>query len=142
MAVEFVEVGPGDPRLDDVYPVLHELRTQLTPEAFRATYRDGYPLGYRVVALFDEGECRAVAGYHLTHGFLHGRFMYVDDLVTAARWRSRNYGRRLNEHLLETARAAGCSKVQLDSGTERTEAHRFYLRERYSITSFHFSRDL
>ncbi|MDP9066846.1 MAG: GNAT family N-acetyltransferase [Actinomycetota bacterium] len=64
------------------------------------------------------------------------------DLVTAERWRSKAYGRALNDHLLEAARAAGCSKVQLDSGTQRTDAHRFYFRERYSITSFHFSRDV
>ncbi|MDP9066847.1 MAG: hypothetical protein M3N53_00675 [Actinomycetota bacterium] len=77
MPIEFIEVGPDDERLDDVYPVMRELRTELSLEGFRATYREGYPTGYRVVGLFDEGECRAAAGYHLTHGFLHGRFMYI-----------------------------------------------------------------
>jgi len=118
--------------------VLHELRTELTEEAFLELYSQAYAEGYRVVGLFDEGECRAVAGYHLTHGFLHGRFMYVDDLVTADRWRSNGYGRALNDYLVATARAAGCSNVQLDSGTQRTDAHRFYFREDYVITSFHF----
>ncbi len=142
MTIEFVEAGPDDQRLDEIHPVMRELRTELSLQGFRDIYREGHPLGYRVVGLFDQGECRAAAGYHLTHGFLHGRFMYIDDLVTAARWRSKNYGRALNDHLAETARAAGCSKVQLDSGTQRCDAHRFYFRERYSITSFHFSRDL
>ena len=118
--------------------MLHELRTELTEEAFLELYSQAYAEGYRVVGLFDEGECRAVAGYHLTHGFLHGRFMYVDDLVTADRWRSNGYGRALNDYLVATARAAGCSNVQLDSGTQRTDAHRFYFREDYVITSFHF----
>lgn len=140
--MEFHELAPGDERLREVYPVLHELRTELTEEAFLELYREAHPQGYRVVTLFDEGECRAVAGYHLTHGFLHGRFMYIDDLVTAARWRSRGYGSALNAHLWDKARDAGCSNVQLDSGTQRSEAHRFYFRDGYAITSFHFRHDL
>lgn len=138
--MDFVELTPSHERLAAVYPVMNELRTELSEQAFRDLYAEGYEQGYRVVALFDQGECRAAAGYHLTHGFLHGRFMYVDDLVTAAAYRSKGYGRALNEHLVEVARAAGCNNVQLDSGTQRTDAHRFYLRERYDITSFHFSR--
>lgn len=138
--MDFVEVAPGDARLADVYPVVHELRTELSEQAFRDLYAEAYEDGYRVVGLFDEGECRAAAGYHLTHGFLHGRFMYVDDLVTSDAHRSKRYGRALNEHLFEIARNSGCSSVQLDSGTQRNDAHRFYLRERYDITSFHFSR--
>lgn len=133
-------MSPGDDRLADVYPVIHELRTELSERDFRELYAEAHPQGYRVVGLFDEGECRAAAGYHLTHGFLHGRFMYVDDLVTAERYRSRSYGRALNEHLFEVARRHGCTNVQLDSGTQRTDAHRFYFREGYVITSFHFSR--
>jgi GNAT superfamily N-acetyltransferase len=136
--VEFVELDPHHPRLDDAYRVIRELRTELTEEDFRRFFAEWHPEGYRLVALFDDGECRAAAGFHLTHGFLHGRFMYVDDLVTSDRNRSKGYGRMLNQHLHEVARANGCATVQLDSGTQRKEAHRFYLRERYDITSFHF----
>jgi predicted GNAT superfamily acetyltransferase len=140
--MEFHHLTPDDARIRDAYPVLHELRTELTEEAFVELYSQAYAEGYRVVGLFDEGECRAVAGYHLTHGFLHGRFMYIDDLVTADRWRSNGYGRALNDYLVTTAKAAGCSNVQLDSGTQRTDAHRFYFREDYVITSFHFLHKL
>ena len=140
--MEIIDVLPDDPRLADVYPVMHQLRTEMKLEDFRDTYKAGFDSGYRVVGLFDEGECRAAAGFHISYGFLHGRFMYIDDLVTAERWRSKGYGRALNDHLLDRARAEGCGSVQLDSGTHRTEAHRFYLRERYDITSFHFLHKL
>jgi hypothetical protein len=43
---------------------------------------------------------------------------------------------------VELARNRGCSSIQLDSGTHRVKAHRFYFRERYTITSFHFARPL
>lgn len=136
--MEIVEVAPEDPRLDDVYPVMHELRTEMSPDDFRATYAAGFDGGYRVVGLFDEGTCRAAAGYHITYGFLHGRFMYIDDLVTGAAYRSRGYGKALNDYLAGVAAEQGCRSVQLDSGTHRTDAHRFYFREGYIITSFHF----
>lgn len=142
MSIEFAELAPGDERLADVYPVMHELRTELSRDEFDARYAAGYPDGYRVTALYDNGECRAAAGYRILTNFVRGRVLYIDDLVTAGRWRSRGYGKALNDYLTDLARDAGCDYVTLDSGTARTEAHRFYFREGYRITSFHFRRAL
>ena len=98
------------------------------------------PEGYRVAAVFDGDECRAVAGYRLMHNLVSGYHIYVDDLVTGERWRSHGYGRELNDYLVDVASREGCASVQLDSATYRRDAHRFYFRERYSIWSFHFVR--
>jgi hypothetical protein len=40
------------------------------------------------------------------------------------------------------ARATGCAKLELDSGVQRFDAHRFYLRKRMIISSHHFSLEL
>jgi GNAT superfamily N-acetyltransferase len=136
--VEIVELPPGDERLAAVYPVMRELRTELSEEQFEQRYAAGHPDGYRIAALFDGGECRAAAGYRLLTNFVSGRHMYIDDLVTGETWRSHGYGRRLNEYLTELARTEGCTSVQLDSNVRRSNAHRFYFRERYWITAFHF----
>lgn len=138
--IEALELGPGDPRLNEVYPVLRELRTELTEEEFRSRYERGHPDGYRLVALYDEGECRAVAGYRILFNFVHGKVLYVDDLVTSAAWRSKGYGKALNDYLTDVARQASCGYVTLDSHVDRVGAHRFYFREGYAITSFHFGR--
>jgi ribosomal protein S18 acetylase RimI-like enzyme len=138
--VEIVEVPPGDERLPAVFAVMRELRDQLSEDQLNQRYAAGYSDGYRVAGLFDEGECRAAAGYRVVTNFVSGRHLYVDDLVTGARWRSHGYGRRLNDYLVETAAREGCESVQLDSATHRQAAHRFYFRERYLITSFHFGR--
>ena len=121
---------------------MHELRTELDRDAFDEIYERGHATGYRVVGLFDEGECRAAAGYHLTEGFhvRGGSFIYVDDLVTAAAHRSAGYGKAMLDYLNDVARRAGCEVVKLDSGTWRHDAHRFYFREGFVITSFHFDR--
>jgi GNAT superfamily N-acetyltransferase len=138
--MDIVELAPGDGHLDDVYPVMHELRTELSSEQFRELYEAGYPDGYRVAALYDDGECRAAAGYRILVNFVHGRVLYVDDLITSAPWRSKGYGKSLNDYLLKVARDATCAYVALDSGTHRHDAHRFYFREGYVITSFHFGQ--
>ena len=140
--MEFFEAKPGDPRLSEIYPVMHELRTELSESAFNELYDEGYPFGYRVVGLFDDGACRAAAGYHLTHGFAHGRFLYVDDLITSDSERSKGYGKALNDYLKKVASEAGCDVIQLDSGSWRHDAHRFYFREGYVVTAFHFSQPL
>lgn len=138
--MRFVELAPGDERLDDVYPVMAKLRTELGRAEFDDRYASGHPDGYRVVALYDSDECRAAAGYRVLTNFVRGRVLYVDDLVTAGRWRSHGYGKALNDYLVEVARKEGCAYITLDSGTGRTDAHRFYFREGYVITSFHFRR--
>ena len=140
--MEIVELSPADERLASVYPVLRELREGLSDEELGARYSSGHVDGYRIVAVFDGDECRAAAGYRLLTNFVSGRHMYVDDLVTAAAWRSHGYGRLLNKYLVELARNEGCTSVQLDSATHRRDAHRFYFRERYWISSFHFVRAL
>jgi len=138
--MEIVEVEPGDQRLARVFPVMKELRTHLSFEQFRDGYERAVPEGYRVAAVFDADECRAVAGYRLMHNLVSGYHMYVDDLVTAEESRSHGHGKQLNDYLVDVARREGCASVQLDSATYRREAHRFYFRERYSIWSFHFVR--
>jgi GNAT superfamily N-acetyltransferase len=136
--VEIVELPPRDERLAGVYPVMKELRTELSEEQFHELYATGHEDGYRVVGLFDGDECRACAGYRIITNFADGRHIYVDDLVTAEQWLSHGYGRLLNKYIVELARNERCSSVQLDSNTQRRKAHRFYFRERYTIEAFHF----
>lgn len=138
--MEIIELAPGDERLTAVFPVIKELREHLSEHDFDALYETGHSGGYRIAAVFDGDECRACAGYRLVTNFVSGRHVYVDDLVTAERWRSHGYGRLLNKYLVELARSEGCTSVQLDSATPRAKAHRFYFRERYTITAFHFTR--
>jgi GNAT superfamily N-acetyltransferase len=138
--MEIVEVPPGDERLSAVYPVMRELRTELSEQDFNALYEAGHPDGYRLAALFEEGECLAAAGYRIATSFVSGRYLYVDDLVTAERWRSQGYGRRLNDYLADVARTHECNSIELDSNVRRHDAHRFYFRERYVIAAFHFGK--
>ncbi|MEV4947585.1 GNAT family N-acetyltransferase [Streptomyces sp. NPDC053755] len=142
--MKIIDLPPGDPRLEsDLLPVLSELRPHLTPRLFAEVYDRGHAQGLRFSAAYgDEGPCVGAAGWRVVDNTSAIRTLYVDDLVTAASARSTGVGHALLAHLEEHAREAGCHALNLDSGTHRTGAHRFYLRERLDIVAFHFAKSL
>ncbi|MBT2385949.1 GNAT family N-acetyltransferase [Streptomyces sp. ISL-11] len=142
--MKIIDLEPGDERLDfDLLPVLRELRPHLTEELFREVYEEGYGQGLRFTAAYgDDGVCAGVAGWRVVANTGTLRMLYVDDLVTTAAARSTGVGRRLLAHLEQHARATGCRIFSLDSATHRTDAHRFYQRERMAIAAFHFRKGL
>jgi GNAT superfamily N-acetyltransferase len=141
--MRLVDLSVDDPRWDVALPVLQELRPHLDLDAFCMVYAEGWPQGYRFLAAFDDdGSCLGVAGYRLVASAATVRKLYVDDLVTAASSRSTGVGRALLAELEGRAAQAGCTVLDLDSGVQRHDAHRFYLRERMAISAHHFSKRL
>ncbi len=94
--------------------------------------------GYQLVALYDKDDVRAVAGYRIMETLHDGRVMYIDDLNTDERYRSKGYGKTLLDWLKAEARAQGCGHLHLDSGVQRAQTHRFYFREGLDVNCFHF----
>ncbi|MBV8980952.1 MAG: GNAT family N-acetyltransferase [Acidimicrobiia bacterium] len=138
-----VDLEPGDPRLEaDVLPVLRELRPHLTAASFAAVYEQGHSQGLRFTAAYLDGHCVGAAGWRIVANTSALLKLYVDDLVTTESARSQGVGRELLAELARRARAAGCKVFDLDSGVQRADAHRFYMREGLTISSFHFATGL
>jgi ribosomal protein S18 acetylase RimI-like enzyme len=141
--MRIVDVDPDDDRVRDVYRVMVHLRDHLSEDEFRQLFRDAYDEGpYRIAALYDDDGCRAVAGYRVFTNLATGKHLYIDDLVSLPEDRSKGHGKALNDYLVAKARTSGCTSIQLDSAVYRSDAHRFYFRERYRIHAFHFTRPL
>jgi GNAT superfamily N-acetyltransferase len=141
--VRLVDLDPGDPRLDtDVLAVLTQLRPHLTAESFSAVYQEGHRQGLRYLAAYEGDLCVGVAGWRVMATTTALRKLYVDDLVTRETHRGGGVGRALIAELVERARVHGCRLFDLDSGVQRADAHRFYMREGLAISSFHFARPL
>lgn len=83
-----------------------------------------------------------VAVFRIIENTHAGRKLYVDDLVTDETKRSTGVGKLLLDGLTEEARKRACQTIDLDSGTHRTDAHRFYFRERMVVRVFGFSKPL
>jgi GNAT superfamily N-acetyltransferase len=90
-------------------------------------------------------EAETVLGIAVYRGFentFSGYKFYVDDLVTDETQRSRGVGHMLMEYLGAEAKRRGAKSMELDSGTQRRQAHKFYFREGMTIVSFSFMKPL
>jgi GNAT superfamily N-acetyltransferase len=137
-----IGMAESDQEIIACWPVMHQLRTDLVATDFLARVRRQQRNGYQLCYLAEAGVVRSVAGFRLLENLANGRVLYVDDLVTDAVSRSTGFGQKLLEWLLRTAESAGCDTLELDSGVQRFEAHRFYLRNRMQIVSHHFRLNL
>jgi GNAT superfamily N-acetyltransferase len=137
-----IQVAESDNELQACFIVMAELRPDLVPDEFVARVRRQEREGFRLAYLKDGDDVMAVAGFRLMEKLFTGPAMYVDDLVTKHGARSRGYGHALFRWLIAHARTQGCRALELDSGVQRFDAHRFYLRERMAIQSHHFVLEL
>jgi GNAT superfamily N-acetyltransferase len=122
-------------------------------EGVHRQLRPQLPSGYveKMKRIFREGGemCVAVKGKKVTGIAVYrefenthaGRRFYVDDLVTDESDRSTGVGHVLIDYLEKLALDRGCPGFDLESGTHRTRAHRFYFREGFYITAFSFRKE-
>jgi GNAT superfamily N-acetyltransferase len=97
--------------------VMRQLRPKLSRDGYLTTVKRMQQTdGYRLAAAYDEGVVRAVAGYRFMEMLFSGRILYVDDLSTDERHRSKGYGKLLLDWLKAEAKAHGCEQLHLDSG--------------------------
>lgn len=117
---------------------MQQLRTHLAEHEFVPTVRRQQVGGYRLVYLEERGQVHSVAGFRLIENLVGGWILYVDDLVTDSACRSQGHGKTLLAWLVQRAREHGCRNLELDSGVQRFDAHRFYLTNGMIISSHHF----
>jgi ribosomal protein S18 acetylase RimI-like enzyme len=145
--LELRELPPGDPAWTLAFDVLRQLRGHLDRTTFDELHAAGVAQGLRFTGAFisapsGEHVCVGVAGWRLIDTASVIRKLFIDDLVVDGAHRSAGIGRQLLEHLEEQARAHGAHVVELDSGHQRTAAHRFYRRHGYQDVSLKFRKPL
>jgi len=131
-----------DKEIESCFDVMVQLRTHLKKSEFLITVRSMENEGYKLVFIEDRENVVAVAGYRIYTNLFMGKHLYVDDLVTSNKLRSKGYGGELVKWLREKAINSGCNFYHLDSGTHRGEAHKFYFKQGFTIGSYHFSQQL
>ena len=123
--------------------VMRQLRPQISEADYLQTVRRMMQTdGYLQAAVYDADAVVAVAGYRFMEMLYAGKTLYVDDLNTDETRRSRGHGKMLMDWLKREAKERGCVQLQLDSGVQREQTHRFYFREGLTINCYHFRVDL
>ena len=135
-----IKEATTDAEVSATFPVMRQLRPHLREEEYLEVVRRLQRSGYRLTFAAKDGEVRCVAGFRVIEFLAYGKFLYVDDLVTAENTRSEGHGKRMLDWLVGVAREESCGSLQLGSGVRRHGAHRFYFQEGMKISSYHFSR--
>jgi ribosomal protein S18 acetylase RimI-like enzyme len=130
----------GEADIAACFTLMHVLRPHLSSQAeFIERWRRQSEQGYSMLALWRDQRLVALAGFRVQENLVHGRFLYVDDLVTDESERRRGYGARLLDHLKTEGRARGCRKLVLDTALDNTLGHRFYYRQGLLAMSLRFN---
>ena len=134
-----VQLAETDADIHRCFPVIAELRPHLVEAQFVGRVRRQQGESGFHLAFVEDGGVKSVAGFRVAEFLAWGKILYVDDLISTSAERSKGHGKLLLDWLVARARADGCAQFHLDSGVQRFEAHRFYLRERMIISAHHFS---
>ena len=140
-----VKLATTDYEIRRCFAVMQQLRPHLHDEAdflVRARRQMGHERWQLIYVEDENGAPAAVSGFRILECLSSGKTLYVDDLVTAEDQRGKRFGEALMAWMEQTARDEGCETFSLDSGTQRTGAHKFYFRLGLPITSFHFAKKL
>lgn len=129
--------------LKRVYPVLKELRTSLSWDDFVSIYEQAKERDhYRLVGIDNGGELIAIMGYRILNDFVHGKHLYIDDLVTTAKCRSSGMGATLLEFAEQEAKRLQCKGLRLCTGIENEGGKRFYERHGWQARALAYKKTL
>ena len=95
-----------------------------------------------LVAELDGAVIGFATAYQGLRSVRFGLQTWVEDLAVAPQQRSRGVGKALLDAAKAWAREHGATRLALDSGEARKDAHRFYERERPSHGSLSYTWEL
>ncbi|GAA0493719.1 GNAT family N-acetyltransferase [Salinibacillus aidingensis] len=127
----------------EAYPVMQQLRTHLTEEAYLDLVMEAQEKDqYKLAVLLDGDKIVAVTGFKPMITLYYGRFVWVCDLVTDEAVRSKGYGEKLLSYVEYWAKKHDYERIALSSGLQRKDAHRFYEEKMdYHKASYVFKKD-
>jgi len=138
-----VQIAHTDADLAACFPVMKELSLHLKDAAdFIAAVRRRERESYAIAYVAAGGRLVACMGFRVARCWRAAVTITSTTLSRCRRVRSHGHGRTLLDWLETKAKVEGKVAVHLDSGTQRTDAHRFYLRQRFHVQAFHFLKEL
>jgi ribosomal protein S18 acetylase RimI-like enzyme len=120
----------GIEKFEDIsacYAVMHELRPHLKDaDSFARQVMRQREQGFLLSAAWHGDRIVGLVGYRLQENLLYGSFVFVDDLVVDAEYRSRGIGAQLLSVARNYANEHNCRHFVLDTGLHMALAQRFY----------------
>lgn len=139
--VPIIEVNT-DQQISNCYAAMKHLRPHLVEADFLAKIRRQYQQGYQIACIEVDGGVASLAGFRFVETMAWGNILYIDDLITHPSSLKKGYAGQLLDWLAELAKSRHCDEVHLDSGYQRSHAHRLYLNKGFQMVSHHFSKTI
>ena len=134
-------VSPAD--LEVAFPVIKELRPHLDFAGYISLYESAKVRDdYKLVSFFEENRCLAVMGYRILFDFVHGKHLYIDDLVVTSSLRSKGIGKQFLDYAEDEARKLQCQGLRLCTGVENEAGKRFYERHGWNPRALAYKKKL
>ena len=131
----------GPDELRQGFEVLRELRIHLTLPEFNEIYEAARAKDdYRLIGAFEGRQCVAVMGYRILFDFVHGKHVYIDDLVVTAQRRSKGIGLELLRSTEKIAEDLRCKGLRLCTGVDSKDAQRFYERNGWKARAIAYKK--
>ena len=129
--------------LKRAYPVMKELRVNLDFETFVDVYEKAHvDSGYEIVAVERNSQIVALMGYRILHDYVHGKHIYIDDLVTTEAVRSQKVGEKLLKHAESLAEKNNCKNLRLCTGIENEQGKKFYERNNWNLRAIVYKKKI
>ena len=129
--------------LERCYTIIQELRPHLSYQEYLAIYADSHKAdGYEIVAIEEGGRVIAAMGYRYLSDFVRGKHIYIDDLVTTEKIRSRGLGAELLKFAEDLARSNGIGFPRLCTGIENDRGVKFYERNKWVKRAYAYTKKL
>ena len=144
--LEVREIASGGSESEDLreaFSILKELRPVISWEEFltilkEASQRDEFKL----FGAFSDGECVAVMGCRVLYDYVHGKHLYIDDLVVTSNKRSLGLGKVLLEKAKAHAIEHGCQSLRLCTGVDNIRGQKFYEKNGWEPKAYAYKKPL
>lgn len=133
----------NEEELSQYLELMKELRPQLDAESFRSFYNTAKNQNkYSLHGLFMGSQCLALMGYRIMTDFVHGRHLYIDDLVVKKDYRSQGLGAQLLKFAENAAKEEQCTGLRLCTGVENQSGKKFYEKEGWNLRAVVYKKKL
>ncbi|MDF7676999.1 DUF3579 domain-containing protein [Neisseriaceae bacterium ESL0693] len=133
------ELAPAE--IDTAFAALHSIHPNIRDiNQFQDLVHIQQAEGYRLLGIFEEGKHNAVAvcGFRICTNFAFGRYMNIDDLVSANPSMQYDYLGQLLTATQEIAQATYCTSIQICT-RQQQKLNDLYLDHHFISNGEHFS---
>ncbi len=132
------ELAPAE--MGSLFPLIHLHNPSIDQPAFDRRVNEMLPLGYRAMGAFDGETMIGCCGFWLRTRFWCGREFDIDNFVVHPDWRNQKIGEAMLQWLETKAMEHQCELIVLDAYADSFRAHRFYLKNGFSLTGYHITK--